>query len=62
MPFRLLDASAVPGRQQAWVVAGRYGDPFGAGNYLLHFSCRNWSRVATFGRDIHLGGVAAVFH
>ena len=43
MPFRLVDASAVPGRQQ-------------------HFSCRNWSKVATFGRDIHLGGVAAVFH
>jgi hypothetical protein len=60
MPVSLVDASAVAGTRQAWVVAGRYGDPFGAGNYVLHFSGRNWTRVATLGQDIHLAGVAAV--
>jgi hypothetical protein len=31
----LLDASAVPGARSAWVLAGRYGDPFESGSYLL---------------------------
>src|SRR5215472_14398667 len=38
LPFSLVDVSAVPGTRQAWVVAGRYGDPFESGNYLLYVS------------------------
>jgi hypothetical protein len=60
MPFNLIAVSAVPGTRQAWVLAGRYGDSFGTGNYLLHFSGLNWTKVATFGREIHLAGVSAV--
>jgi hypothetical protein len=60
LPVNLVDVSAVRGRRQAWAVAGRPDDPFGAGNYLLHVSGRTWTTAATFGRDIHLTGVSAV--
>jgi hypothetical protein len=60
LPFSLIDVSAVPGTRQAWALAGRYGDSFGAGNYLLHFSGLNWTKVASFGRDVHLKRVSAV--
>jgi hypothetical protein len=60
LPFSLIDVSAVPGARQAWVLAGRYSDSFAAGNYLLHFSGRNWAKVATFRRGVHLKGVSAV--
>lgn len=60
LPFDLVDVSAVQGTRQAWVLAGRPGDPAGLGNYLLHLSGRTWTTVATFGRNIHLKGVSAV--
>ncbi len=60
LPMSLLDASAVPGTRRAWVLAGRYGDPFESGNYLLRFSGANWTKAATFAPDIHLAGVSAI--
>jgi len=59
LPVSLVDASAVPGTRQAWVIAGRYGDPFESGSYLLHVTGRSWTEAAAFGRDVHLNGVAA---
>jgi hypothetical protein len=60
LPFNLIDVSTVPATQQAWVIAGRRADSFGEGNFLLHFDDLNWTKVATFGKDIHLDGVAAL--
>ena len=60
LPFNLIDVSAVPGTRQAWALGGRYSVSFAAGNYLLHFSGRHWTKVATFRRGVHLKGVSAV--
>ena len=60
LPYNLVAVSAARGTRQAWVIAGRYDDPFGEGNFLLHLSGLSWTKVATFGPDIHLDGVAAL--
>ena len=63
LPFGLIDVSAVPATRQAWALAGRPAGRFTAperGNYLLHFSGLNWTKVITFRRDIELKGVSAV--
>jgi len=63
LPFGLIDVSAVPATRQAWALAehpaGRFTPPK-RGNYLLHFSGLNWTKVVTFRRDIEVKGVSAV--
>ncbi len=60
LPFNLVDVSAVRGTRQAWVLAGRYADPAKEGSFLLRVRGLSWTTAATFGRDIHLTGVAAL--
>lgn len=63
LPLSLIDVSAVPATRQAWALAGRSPGRFTApnpGNYLLHFSGLSWTKVITFGHDVHLKGVSAV--